>query len=131
MSTPRGRSGQVDREKATTLEGIYAQSVINGADPRQLKRCGWRIDVRSTTPRKQYVPQVRIVQYSLHRLRRVNRGIGSVRNRLKNNGGATDQRDVKKIRQLMEAAVENDSETTEIRLSRGLTVCSRWDGSSI
>lgn len=97
--------------KATTLEAFYEQMALQGADPGQLKAVCVDDWSPYRTATNQYAPQAQIVQDPFHLIRRMNTLMGSVRNRLKNNGDDQTQEALKGTKRLLEAAVENVSET--------------------
>lgn len=102
--------------KAATLEAFYEQMAINRADPSRLEAVcvdDWDPYKKAT---RQYAPQAQIVQDPFHLIRRMNTVMGSVRNRLKNNGDEQTKEALKGTKRLLEAAVEDVSEEAEDRL---------------
>lgn len=102
--------------KAKTLGAFYEQMALNGADPGQLEAVcvdDWGPYKKAT---KQYAPQAQIVQDPFHLIRRMNRVMGSVRNRLKRNGDRETKQTLRGTKRLLEAAVEDVSEEGQDQL---------------
>lgn len=70
--------------KAATLEAFYEHMALNEADPGQLKAVF--VDDWGPTATNKYAPQAQIVRDPFHLIRRMNRVMGSVKNRLRNEG---------------------------------------------
>lgn len=102
--------------KARTVEAFYEHMALHGADPGQLEAVcvdDWDPYKKATT---QYAPQAQIVQDPFHLIRRMNKVMGSVRNRLKKQGDDETKEALKGTKRLLEAAVEDVSETGQKRL---------------
>lgn len=114
----RARTIWVGRHrKITTLEAFYEQMALKGADPSQLEAVcvdDWGPYRKAT---EQYAPQAQIVQDPFHLIRRMNRVMGSIRNRLKKQANETTKQVLRGTKRLLEKAAEDLSEAGQSQLA--------------
>lgn len=113
----RARTIWVGQHRRTeSLEAFYSHMVMMGAEPDQLEAVcldDWS-PYREAT--RNWAPQAEIVQDPFHLIRRMNRVMGKVRNRLRKSANEQTARKLKGTKRLLEKSEEEVNEESQERL---------------